>query len=97
LIRQSMHVGNKDKNRRLGKTPNTPGTKWAYNNDCIASVMQGHETSFKGAVIRLYLCRYPLLSSREECRTCGYVSNFLDSGFIGILSKVIEARILENR
>ena len=61
--------------------------------DCIVSVMQAHETSFKGAVVRLYLCRYPFFSLREECRECGFVANFMTSGFIEILSKIIDARL----
>jgi hypothetical protein len=64
--------------------------------DCIVSVMQKHETSFKGAIIRLYLCRYPFFSSREQCRECGFVGTFVNSGFIKILSKIIDARLPEN-
>lgn len=63
--------------------------------DCMVSVMQKHETSFKGAVIRLYMCRYPFFSLREECRECGFVGNFVNSGFIKILSKIIDARLPE--
>lgn len=61
--------------------------------DCLVSVMQKHETSFKGAVKRLYLCRYPFFSLSEECGACGFVGNFLDSGFVPILSKIIDARL----
>jgi len=64
--------------------------------DCIVTVMQKHETSFKNAIIRLYLCRYPFFALREECRECGFVGNFVNSGFIGILSKIIDARLSEN-
>jgi hypothetical protein len=64
--------------------------------DCIVAVMQKHETSFKNAIIRLYLCRYPFFALREECRECGFVGNFVNSGFIGILSKIIDARLSEN-
>jgi len=61
--------------------------------DCIVSVMQKHETTFKGATISLYMCKYPLFSLREGCQECGFVSNFVDSGFVKILSKIIDARI----
>jgi CubicO group peptidase (beta-lactamase class C family) len=61
--------------------------------DCLVSVMQKRETSFKGAVKRLYLCRYPFLSLREECKECGFVANFMDSGFVPILAKIIDARL----
>ena len=64
--------------------------------DCIVSVMQKHETSFKGAIIRLYMCRYPLFSLREGCPECGFVGNFVKSGFTRILSKIIDARLPEN-
>jgi len=65
-------------------------------NDCIVSVMQKHATSFKGAIIRLYLCRYPFFSLRGECRECGFVGNFIFSGFTNILAKIIDARLTEN-
>ena len=61
--------------------------------DCIASVMQKQKTSFKGAIIRLYMCKYPLFALREGCQECGFVGNFVDSGFIKILSKIFDARI----
>jgi hypothetical protein len=38
----------------------------------------------------------PFFALREECRECGFVGNFVNSGFIGILSKIIDARLSEN-
>ena len=65
--------------------------------DCIASVMQTRETSFKGAVIWLAMCRYPPFSLNAACRECGFVGNFMISGFTGILSKIIAARRPDHR
>jgi len=65
--------------------------------DCVVSIMQQKKTSFKGAVIYLYMCKYPLFSLREGCQECGFVSNFMDSGFVKILSKIIDARIPESQ
>ena len=63
--------------------------------DCIVSVSQTYETSFKDAVIRLYSCQYPLFSWWEGCRECGFVGNFLNAGFIKVLSAIIDARLPE--
>ena len=65
--------------------------------DCVVSVMQKEATSFKGAVKHLYMCKYPLFSLREGCQECGFVSNFMDSGFVKILSKIIDARMSESQ
>ena len=64
--------------------------------DCIVPVMQQHGTSFKGAIIRLHMCRYPIFSLSEACRECGFVGNFMKTGFVKILSKIIDARLPEN-
>ena len=61
--------------------------------DCIVSVMQKQETSFIGAIRYLYMCKFPLFSLREGCQECGFVGNFMGSGFAKILSKIIDARI----
>ena len=65
--------------------------------DCIVSVMKKQQTTFKGAIIHLYMCKFPLFSWREDCQNCGFVANFLDSGFVKILSRIIDARIPKNQ
>jgi len=34
---------------------------------------------------------------REDCQECGSVGNFFDSGFVKILSRIIDARIPKNQ
>jgi len=65
--------------------------------DCVVSVMKKHETTFKGAIRYLYMCKFPLFSLREDCQECGSVGNFFDSGFVKILSRIIDARIPKNQ
>jgi hypothetical protein len=65
--------------------------------DCIVSVMKKQQTTFKGAIIHLYMCKFPLFSLREDCQKCGFAVNFLDSGFVKILSRIIDARIPKNQ
>ena len=61
--------------------------------DCIVSVMKKQGTTIKGAIRYLYMCKFPLLSWSEDCQKCGGTTNFIDSGFAKILSKIVEARI----
>jgi len=61
--------------------------------DCIVSVIKKHETTFKGAIRYLYMCKFPLFSLREDCQECGSVGNFMGSGFAKIFSRIIDARI----
>jgi len=65
--------------------------------DCIVSVMQKQKTSFSGAFKYLFMCKFPLFSLREGCQKCGFTANFFDSGFVKILSRIIDARIHENQ
>ena len=65
--------------------------------DCIVSVMKKQQTTFKGAIIHLFMCKFPLLSLREDCQKCGFAANFLDSGFVKILSRIIDTRIPKNQ
>lgn len=65
--------------------------------DCIVSVMKRQQTTFKGAIIHLYMCKFPLFSLREDCQKCGFVANFFGSGFVKILSKIIDSRIPKNQ
>ena len=65
--------------------------------DCIVSVMKKQQTTFKGAIIHLYMCKFSLFSLREDCKKCGFAANFLDSGFVKILSRIIDARIPKNQ
>ena len=66
--------------------------------DCIVSVMKKQETTVKGAIIHLYMCKFPLFSLREDCQKCGLTANFYsDSGFVKILSRIIDARIPKNQ
>ena len=61
--------------------------------DCVVAVMKKQETTVMGAMIDLYMCKFFLFSFREDCQKCGFVANFLDSGFVEILSRIIDARI----
>jgi CubicO group peptidase (beta-lactamase class C family) len=61
--------------------------------DCIVSVMKKQETTIKGAIIHLYMCKFALFSLRKDCQKCGGAANFFDSGFVKILSKIVDARI----
>jgi hypothetical protein len=65
--------------------------------DCIVSVMKKQETTVKGAMWHLYMCKFPLFSLREDCQKCGGTANFFDSGFVKILSRIIDARIPKNQ
>lgn len=66
--------------------------------DCIVSVMKKQKTTIRGALVYLYMCKYPLFSLREDCQKCGLTANFyFDSGFVGILSRIIDARITKNQ
>lgn len=64
--------------------------------DCIVSVMKKQGTTIKGAIRYLYMCKFPLFSLREDCQKCGFTANFFGSGFVEILSRIIDARILKN-
>jgi len=61
--------------------------------DCLVSVMKKHETSLKGAIRYLYMCKFPLFSLRKDCHECGTIGNFMGSGFAKIFSRIIDARI----
>jgi hypothetical protein len=62
--------------------------------DCIVSVMKKQETTDMGAMIDLYMCKFYLFSFGEDCQKCGLTANFyLESGFVEILSRIIDARI----
>lgn len=65
--------------------------------DCIVSVMQKQKTSFSRAFKYLFMCKFPLFSLREGCQKCGFTANFFNSGFVKILSKIIDARIPKNQ
>ena len=66
--------------------------------DCIVSVMKKQKTTLFGAAIRLYLCKLPLFSLREDCQKCDWTTNFISSGYyVQILSKIIDARIPKNQ
>ena len=65
--------------------------------DCVVSVMKKQETTFKGAIEYLYMCKFPLFSLRGGCQECGFVGNFFGSGFVKILSRIIDARIPKNQ
>jgi hypothetical protein len=61
--------------------------------DCVVSVMKKQKSTFKGAIIDLYMCKFPLFSFREDCQKCGFTANFFGSGFVEILSRIIDAQI----
>jgi len=65
--------------------------------DCMVSVMKEQEITVKEALIHLYMCKFALFSLRKDCQKCGSTANFFDSGFVKILSKIIDARIPENQ
>ncbi|MBW1943668.1 MAG: serine hydrolase [Deltaproteobacteria bacterium] len=65
--------------------------------DCLVSVIKKHETTLKGAIRYLYMCKFPLFSLREDCQECGTVGNFMGSGFAKIFSRIIDARIPKNQ
>lgn len=65
--------------------------------DCIVSAMKKRKTTLKGAIICLYMYKFPLFSLSEDCQECGWIPNFMDSGFVKILSKIIDARISGNQ
>jgi hypothetical protein len=64
--------------------------------DPIAAVMKAEGCSFRKAVSNIYMCQLPLFSQRAICDHSGHVANFLDSGFVKILSRLLDARIPKN-
>jgi hypothetical protein len=65
--------------------------------DCIVSVMKKQETTVIGAMVHLYMCKFILFSKWEDCQKCGLTANFFDSGFVKILSRIIDARTTKNQ
>jgi hypothetical protein len=65
--------------------------------DCIVSVMKKQETTVIGAMVHLYMCKFILFSKREDCQKCGLTANFFDSGFVKILSRIIDASKTKNQ
>jgi hypothetical protein len=60
----------------------------------VGQLVEEQGYTVKGALIYVYMCKYPVFAFNKFCRECGWAGDFITgSNFVDILSKILEARL----